>query len=156
MIQLVLSVWPQDAEKPFLPFPVSFSPSSAIEMILLAGGRHYAPGRSFAGGTAATHHVTVCSRQRFCASFRAAGKGRRVSVHLKPFRLNTVQVLQIWDFIQRYHKIVRLSPFSLEDLAGAVCYPTETPLATEFHCAFLRYLLHQSMEVRVSVTAGDG
>mmetsp|Transcript_48045 Transcript_48045/g.150776 ORF Transcript_48045/g.150776 Transcript_48045/m.150776 type:complete len:726 (-) Transcript_48045:24-2201(-) len=116
MIQLVLSVWPQDAEKSFLPFPVEdtmLPPDPSLE-----------------------------ERPQPITSLFVPDSDLVLPSELLG------KVLQIWDFIQRYHKIVRLSPFSLEDLAGAVCYPTETPLATEFHCAFLRYLLHQSMEAQ--------
>jgi hypothetical protein len=53
------------------------------------------------------------------------------------------KTLLVFDFTTRFGKLIKLSPFQLEDLVGAICHPQESNLARELHCALLRYLLLQ-------------
>jgi hypothetical protein len=53
------------------------------------------------------------------------------------------KTLEIWDFSTRFGRIIKLSPFALEDLVGALCYAQECNLLRDFHCALLRFLLQQ-------------
>jgi hypothetical protein len=53
------------------------------------------------------------------------------------------KTLLVFDFTTRFGKLIKLSPFHLEDLVGAICHPQESNLARELHCALLRYLLLQ-------------
>lgn len=59
------------------------------------------------------------------------------------------KTLLVFDFTTRFGKLIKLSPFHLEDLVGAICHPQESNLARELHCALLRYLLQQVITCRV-------
>ena len=71
------------------------------------------------------------------------------------------QVLLTWDFLTRFGKTLRLAPFALEDLSGALLYPEESPLAMEVFSALLRYILSQHEEyviaqAEAAATKGSG
>eukprot|EP00802_Teleaulax_amphioxeia_P003249 Tamp_03252.p1 GENE.Tamp_03252~~Tamp_03252.p1 ORF type:complete len:1069 (-),score=328.91 Tamp_03252:626-3757(-) len=56
------------------------------------------------------------------------------------------KTLLVFDFTTRFGKLIKMSPFHLEDLVGAICHEQESNLSRELHCSLLRYLLQQHYE----------
>jgi len=58
------------------------------------------------------------------------------------------KTLLVFDFTTRFGKLIKMSPFHLEDLVGAICHEQESNLSRELHCSLLRYLLQQVIPLR--------
>lgn len=59
---------------------------------------------------------------------------------------NVGDLLMVWDFCSSFAKLLRLSPFSLEDFENAIVYEGDSDLILELHSAFLKLLINDQGE----------
>lgn len=60
--------------------------------------------------------------------------------------------LMVWDFCTSFGRLLRLSPFSLEDFERAICHKgSNIILITECHSALFRFLLEDNSEYFIAV-----
>ncbi|KAJ6814533.1 DDT domain-containing protein [Iris pallida] len=59
---------------------------------------------------------------------------------------NVGNLLMVWDFLSCFGKVLRLSPFSLDDFEDAITYESDTNLVAEVHTSILSLLINDHAE----------